>query len=199
MSDREPMTKEGELALQSELQSLLKERPRISKAIAEAREFGDLKENAEYHAAKEQQGISEARIREIESKLSRSQVINIKEIPETGKVIFGATINLYEIDTNQEVNYKIVGEDEADVKKGKISFSSPISRAMIGKEAGEIIKFDSPSGIKEYEIVSIRHIYIICLEILHILKEKDSMPWQKKRDSDQELLTNLSRFKKILN
>ena len=158
MSDREPMTKEGELALQSELQSLLKERPRISKAIAEAREFGDLKENAEYHAAKEQQGIAEARIREIESKLSRSQVINIKEIPETGKVIFGATINLYEIDTNQEVNYKIVGEDEADVKKGKISFSSPISRAMIGKEAGEIIKFDSPSGIKEYEIVSIHHI-----------------------------------------
>ena len=106
MSDREPMTKEGELALQSELQSLLKERPRISKAIAEAREFGDLKENAEYHAAKEQQGIAEARIREIESKLSRSQVINIKEISETGKVIFGATINLYEIDTNKEVNYK---------------------------------------------------------------------------------------------
>ena len=94
----------------------------------------------------------------IRDRLSRSQVINIKEIPETGKVIFGATINLYEIDTNQEVNYKIVGEDEADVKKGKISFSSPISRAMIGKEAGEIIKFDSPSGIKEYEIVSIRHI-----------------------------------------
>ena len=158
MSDREPMTKEGEVALQSELQTLLKDRPKISKAIAEAREFGDLKENAEYHAAKEQQGISEARIREIESKLSRSQVIDIKDIPETGKVIFGATVKLNEIGNDQEVEYKIVGEDEADVKEGKISFSSPISRAMIGKESGEIIKFESPSGIKEYEIISLLHI-----------------------------------------
>ena len=152
------MTKEGEVALQEELQKLLTERPKISKAIAEAREFGDLKENAEYHAAKEQQGLAEARIRGVESKLSRSQIIEIENIPESGRVIFGATVTLFEMSSEKEVTYKIVGEDEADVKKGKISFSSPISRAMIGKEAGEIIKFDSPSGIKEYEIVSIRHI-----------------------------------------
>ena len=158
MPDREPMTKEGEVALQEELQKLLSERPKISKAIAEAREFGDLKENAEYHAAKEQQGLAEARIREIESKLSRSQIIEVKNIPESGRVIFGATVTLIELSSKKKVTYIIVGEDEADVKKGKISFSSPISRAMIGKEAGEIIKFDSPSGIKEYEIVSIRHI-----------------------------------------
>ena len=154
-----PITKEGEVLLREELKKLKTEdRPKIIDAIATAREFGDLKENAEYHAAKEQQGISEARIREIESKLSRSQVIDIKDIPETGKVIFGATVKLNEIGNDQEVEYKIVGEDEADVKEGKISFSSPISRAMIGKESGEIIKFESPSGIKEYEIISIHHI-----------------------------------------
>ena len=152
-------TEEGIQKLKDEIDHLERvERPKLSALIGAAIDLGDLSENAEYHAAKEQQGISEARIREIESKLSRSQVINIKEIPEMGKVIFGATINLYEIDNNQEVNYKIVGEDEADVKQGKISFSSPISRAMIGKEAGEIIKFESPSGTKEYEIISIRHI-----------------------------------------
>ena len=154
-----PITKEGEVLLREALKKLKSEdRPRIIDAIAPAREFGDLKENAEYHAAKEQQGISEARIREIESKLSRSQVIDIKDIPETGKVIFGVTVKLNEIGNDQDVEYKIVGEDEADVKEGKISFSSPISRAMIGKESGEIIKFESPSGIKEYEIISVHHI-----------------------------------------
>ena len=157
MPDREPMTKEGEVALQEELQKLLTERPKISKAIAEAREFGDLKENAEYHAAKEQQGLAEARIREVESKLSRSQIIEIENIPESGRVIFGATVTLFEMSSEKEVTYKIVGEDEADVKKGKISYSSPISKALIGKEEGEIIKFETPSGFKEYEIVSIRH------------------------------------------
>ena len=151
------MTKEGEVALQEELQKLLTERPKISKAIAEAREFGDLKENAEYHAAKEQQGLAEARIREVESKLSRSQIIEIENIPESGRVIFGATVTLFEMSSEKEVTYKIVGEDEADVKKGKISYSSPISKALIGKEEGEIIKFETPSGFKEYEIVSIRH------------------------------------------
>ena len=158
MSDREPMTKEGELALQSELQTLLKERPRISKAIAEAREFGDLKENAEYHAAKEQQSHNEGRIEEINDLIARANVIDVTKLTNEGKVIFGSTVFLVNLDNDEKVNYKIVGKDEADVKKGKISFSSPISRAMIGKEAGEIIKFDSPSGIKEYEIVSIRHI-----------------------------------------
>ena len=123
MPDREPMTKEGEVALQEELQKLLTERPKISKAIAEAREFGDLKENAEYHAAKEQQGLAEARIREVESKLSRSQIIEIENIPESGRVIFGATVTLFEMSSEKEVTYKIVGEDEADVKKGKISYS----------------------------------------------------------------------------
>ena len=113
MSDREPMTKEGEVALQEELQKLLTERPKISKAIAEAREFGDLKENAEYHAAKEQQGLAEARIREVESKLSRSQVIEVKNIPESGRIIFGATVTLFEMSSEKEVTYKIVGEDEA--------------------------------------------------------------------------------------
>ena len=157
MSDREPMTKEGEVALQEELQKLLTERPKISKAIAEAREFGDLKENAEYHAAKEQQGLAEARIREVESKLSRSQVIEVKNIPESGRIIFGATVTLFEMSSEKEVTYKIVGEDEADVKKGKISYSSPISKALIGKEEGEIIKFKTPSGFKEYEIVSTKH------------------------------------------
>ena len=140
MHDREPMTKEGEVALQEELQKLLTERPKISKAIAEAREFGDLKENAEYHAAKEQQGLAEARIREIESKLSRSQIIEVKNIPESGRVIFGATVTLFEMSSEKKVTYIIVGEDEADVKKGKISYSSPISKALIGKEEGEIIK-----------------------------------------------------------
>ena len=158
MSDREPMTVEGELGLQTELQTLLKERPKISKAIAEAREFGDLKENAEYHAAKEQQGISEARIREIESKLSRSQVINIKEIPEMGKVIFGATINLYEIDNNQEVNYKIVGEDEADANAGKISFASPLAKKLIGKSEGDVLQLETPGGLTEYEIEKVEYL-----------------------------------------
>ena len=119
MPDREPMTKEGEVALQEELQKLLTERPKISKAIAEAREFGDLKENAEYHAAKEQQGLAEARIREVESKLSRSQIIEIENIPESGRVIFGATVTLFEMSSEKEVTYKIDGEDEADVERGK--------------------------------------------------------------------------------
>ena len=126
MPDREPMTKEGEVALQEELQKLLTERPKISKAIAEAREFGDLKENAEYHAAKEQQGLAEARIREVESKLSRSQIIEIENIPESGRVIFGATVTLFEMSSEKEVTYKIVGEDAADVKKGKILTDHPL-------------------------------------------------------------------------
>ena len=157
MEEREPMTVEGELLLKKELEILLLERPKISKEIAAAREFGDLKENAEYHAAKEQQGLSEARIREIESKLSRSQIIDILAIPPSGKIIFGTTIELVNILDDSEVEYKIVGEDEADVQTGKISYSSPLSRALISKEEGDIVKFESPSGIQEYEIISVNH------------------------------------------
>ena len=133
MEEREPMTVQGELLLKKELETLLSERPKISKEIAAAREFGDLKENAEYHAAKEQQGLAEARIREIESKLSRAQVIDIKSIPQSGKVIFGTTIRLLKSTDDLEVEYKIVGEDEADVQTGKISYSSPLSRALISR------------------------------------------------------------------
>ena len=157
MEEREPMTVQGELLLKKELETLLSVRPKISKEIAAAREFGDLKENAEYHAAKEQQGLAEARIREIESKLSRAQVIDIMSIPSSGKVIFGTTIKLVKLTDELEVEYKIVGEDEADVQTGKISYSSPLSRALISKEEGDIIKFESPSGIQEYEIVEVEH------------------------------------------
>ena len=157
MEEREPMTVQGELLLKKELETLLSERPKISKEIAAAREFGDLKENAEYHAAKEQQGLAEARIREIESKLSRAQVIDIKSIPQSGKVIFGTTIRLLKSTDDSEVEYKIVGEDEADVQTGKISYSSPLSRALISKEEGDIVKFESPSGVQEYEIIAVDH------------------------------------------
>jgi len=157
MEEREPMTVQGELLLKKELETLLSERPKISKEIAAAREFGDLKENAEYHAAKEQQGLAEARIREIESKLSRAQVIDITSIPQSGKVIFGTTIRLLKSTDDLEVEYKIVGEDEADVQTGKISYSSPLSRALISKEEGDIIKFESPSGLQEYEIIAVDH------------------------------------------
>ena len=157
MEEREPMTVQGELLLKKELETLLSQRPKISKEIAAAREFGDLKENAEYHAAKEQQGLAEARIREIESKLSRAQVIDIKSIPQSGKVIFGTTIRLLKSTDDLEVEYKIVGEDEADVQTGKISYSSPLSRALISKEEGDIVKFESPSGLQEYEIIAVDH------------------------------------------
>ncbi|MFL2754182.1 MAG: transcription elongation factor GreA [Gammaproteobacteria bacterium] len=157
LEDREPMTVEGEIFLREELALLITERPKISKEIAAAREFGDLKENAEYHAAKEQQGLAEARIREIESKLSRSQVIDVLSIPSSGKVIFGTTIKLFNISEGLDVSYKIVGEDEADVQIGKISFSSPLAKALIAKEEGDLIKFESPSGVQEYEILSVSH------------------------------------------
>ena len=157
MEEREPMTVQGELLLKKELETLLSQRPKISKEIAAAREFGDLKENAEYHAAKEQQGLAEARIREIESKLSRAQVIDITSIPQSGKVIFGTTIRLLKSTDDLEVEYKIVGEDEADVQTGKISYSSPLSRALISKEEGDIVKFESPSGLQEYEIIAVDH------------------------------------------
>ncbi len=154
-----PMTVDGESALRSELEKLKKEeRPRIVQAIAEAREHGDLKENAEYHAAREQQGFCEGRIQEIEAKLSTAQVIDVKNMPATGKVIFGVTVDLINCDTDNEITYKIVGEDESDIKSNKISVTSPIARALIGKEEGEVVVVLAPSGDIEYEIAEVKYI-----------------------------------------
>ena len=157
--EKEPITTQGLKKLQEELEDLKNnKRPKVVAAIAEARAHGDLKENAEYHAAKEQQGLTEARIREIESKLTNSQVIDVTAIPPSGKVIFGVTLDLYDLGKDEEVLFKIVGEDEANVNEGKISFSSPLARALIGKSEGDIAKFESPSGPQEYEIVAIKHV-----------------------------------------
>ena len=159
MTDKAPMTVEGEKALRLEHEHLTTNvRIRLSKEIAAAREFGDLKENAEYHAAKEQQGLTESRIREIESKLTNSQVIDVTSISPLGKVIFGVTLTLFDLGKEEEVVFKIVGEDEANVNEGKISYSSPLARSLIGKSEGDVSKFESPSGPQEYEIVSIKHI-----------------------------------------
>ncbi|MBO9481935.1 MULTISPECIES: transcription elongation factor GreA [Gammaproteobacteria] len=156
---RIPMTVEGEKALREELAHLKGvERPRISAAIAEARELGDLKENAEYHAAREQQSFAEGRINEIEAKLSNAQVIDITTITKTGKVLFGTTIVLINLDDDREVTYKIVGDDEADIKVNKISVNSPIARALIGKEEGDVVVVNTPSGGVEYEIDEVQHI-----------------------------------------
>ena len=156
---RYPMTKEGENFLREELKNLkFVDRVRVVKAIAEAREHGDLKENAEYHAAKEQQNLMESRIREIESKLYDSQVIDVTQIHPTGKVIFGSTIEIKDLNDDRSVTYKMVGEDEADVKFGKISVNSPLSRNLVGKSEGDTFIFETPSGVKEYCIVSIKHL-----------------------------------------
>ena len=153
------MTIEGEKALRTELQQLKTvERPKVIAAIAEAREHGDLKENAEYHAAREQQGFIEGRIQDIEGKLSNAQIIDIKTIPHTGKVIFGVTVTLINCDTDAEVVYRIVGDDEADIKQNRISVSSPIARALIGKEEGDTVVVQIPSGTVEYEIDIVKHV-----------------------------------------
>jgi transcription elongation factor GreA len=153
------MTVAGEAALRKELTQLKSvDRPRIVQAIAEAREHGDLKENAEYHAAREQQGFCEGRVQEIESKLSHSVVIDVTTIAPTGKVIFGTTVTIINCETDQEVTYAIVGEDEADVNSGKISVTSPIVRAIIGKEEGDVVTVRTPGGDVEYEIDSVEHI-----------------------------------------
>ena len=153
-----PMTKFGESSLRDEVQRLKQfERPRIVAAIAEAREHGDLKENAEYHAAREQQGFCEGRIKDIEAKLSHAQVIDVTQIENTGKVIFGVTVTLINLETDQSVTYQIVGEDEADVKNGKISVTSPIARGLIGKEEGDEVSVTTPGGVVEYEIDSVEH------------------------------------------
>lgn len=153
-----PMTVEGEKALRDELQRLKTvDRPKVIAAIAEAREHGDLKENAEYHAAREQQGFIEGRIQDIEGKLSNAQVIDIKNIPHTGKVLFGTTVRIINTNTDEEVEYKIVGDDEADIKQNRISVSSPIARALIGKEEGDTVVVQIPSGTVEFEIDEVRH------------------------------------------
>ena len=147
------MTAEGESALRKELNNLIKVvRPGIVEAISTAREHGDLKENAEYHAAREQQSFAEGRIQDIEGKLSNAQVIDISKIPQGDRVIFGSVVTIIKMDTDETVTYRIVGDDEADVKAGKISNQSPIARALISKEIGDVVVVKAPSGDVEYEI-----------------------------------------------
>lgn len=154
-----PMTVRGHNLLQEELQELKKvARPTVILAIAEARAHGDLKENAEYHAAKEQQGFIEGRIKDLEGKLSNLQVIDVTAIDARGKIIFGSTVTMLDETTDAEITYKIVGEDEADIKAGLISCTSPIARAMIGKTEGDEIAFSAPGGEKYYEIIKIQYI-----------------------------------------
>ncbi len=152
------MTVEGEQALRDELKQLKSvDRPRIIQAIAEAREHGDLKENAEYHAAREQQSFAEGRITEIESKLADAQVIDLTKVPATGKVIFGVTVDLLNLDDDSAITYKIVGEDEASIKENKISVMSPVARALIGKEEGDVVAVQTPNGEIEYEIDKVKY------------------------------------------
>lgn len=156
---REPMTAQSAEKLTEELHELKTvARPRITNAIATARAHGDLKENAEYHAAREQQSFSEGRILELESKLSNAQIIDVKKITNNGKVIFGATVGLINLDTDEEVTYRIVGHDEADIKKNLISVKSPIARALISKEEGDETEVQTPSGYVAYEISKVEYI-----------------------------------------
>ena len=153
---RYPMTPEGKDALEKELYQLKSiDRPRIISAIAEAREHGDLKENAEYHAAREQQGFCEARIRDIEAKLGAALVIDPATLPNDGRVVFGVSVVIENMDTEEEKQYKIVGDDEADFKAGKISVNSPIARGLIGKSEGDEVRIETPKGIVEYEIMKV--------------------------------------------
>lgn len=156
---RYPMTVAGAESLREELHRLkTTDRQRISAAIAEARAHGDLRENAEYHAAREQQGMAEARVRDIEAKLANSIVIDIAKIAPTGKVIFGTTVDIANVETGQRVTYTIVGEDEADIKVNKISNTSPIAKALMGKEEGDTVQVQTPGGVVEYEIEEVRHV-----------------------------------------
>jgi transcription elongation factor GreA len=153
-----PMTVRGADLLRVELKNLKSvERPRVIQAIADARAHGDLKENAEYHAAKEEQGFLEGRIKEIEGKLGNIQVIDVTTIDAKGKIVFGSTVELLDEQTNTEIVYKIVGEDEADIKTGLISYSSPIARALIGRLEGDEVSFSAPGGEKHYEVIEVRY------------------------------------------
>jgi transcription elongation factor GreA len=153
-----PVTVRGHELMAEECKRLKSvDRPAVIAAIAEARAHGDLKENAEYHAAKDQQGFIEARIKELEGKLSNIQVIDVTAVDAKGKIIFGSTVELIDEATGNEMAYKIVGEDEADIKSGMISFSSPMARALIGKNEGDIVNFSAPGGEKQYEVIEVRY------------------------------------------
>ena len=157
--DKEPITLEGLEKLKEELVFLKeKKRPEIISAIAEARSHGDLKENAEYHAAKEQQSHNEGRIVEINDIIARANVIDITKILNDGKVIFGSTVYLTNLDTNEKIDYKIVGKDEADIKKKLIYFKSPIGKGLIGKNKGDLVKINTPAGVKNFEIKDVKYI-----------------------------------------
>jgi transcription elongation factor GreA len=154
---RNPMTLRGAEALRNELKRLKTEdRPRVIKAIAEARSHGDLSENAEYHAAREQQGFIEGRIKEIEQRLANSQVIDPASLPDTGKVVFGATVELAPVDGGPEVSYQIVGDDEADIRRGLVSINSPIARALIGRTVGDEVEVAAPGGARGFEVLAVR-------------------------------------------
>ncbi|WP_438862605.1 transcription elongation factor GreA [Neptunicella sp.] len=154
-----PMTAHGAELLRNELNELKTvKRPRIIKDIAEAREHGDLKENAEYHAAREEQGFCEGRIQDIEGKLSNAQIIDVTKMPNNGKVIFGATVTILNLETEAETTYRIVGEDEANIKNNLISISSPIARGLIGKELDDIVNIQTPAGVVEYEVIDVKYI-----------------------------------------
>ncbi|PVV21378.1 MAG: transcription elongation factor GreA [gamma proteobacterium symbiont of Ctena orbiculata] len=153
-----PLTAKGAAKLREELQQLKTiERPKVIKAIAEARAHGDLKENAEYHAAREQQSFVEGRIKDIEGKLSHAQIIDVTQLDAGGKVVFGATVVVLELDNDEEFTYQIVGDDEADIKHGLVSISSPIARALIGKQEGDDVFLETPGGPREFEILEIRY------------------------------------------
>ncbi len=154
-----PMTKRGETLLREELADLKGiQRPAVIQAIADAREHGDLKENAEYHAAREQQSFLEGRLKEIDAKLSLAQVIDVTTLATTGKVVFGATVTLLDMNTDEEITYQIVGDDEADLKARRISFGSPVAKALIGKLEGDEVGVNTPNGIREYEILAVKYI-----------------------------------------
>jgi len=153
------MTVQGAERLRQELHELKTvKRPRVIQAIAEAREHGDLRENAEYHAAKEQQSFIEGRISELEEKLGNAEIIDVRRLNAGGKIVFGATVDLIDEASGEEATYQIVGNDEADIKEGRISLSSPIARALIGKEEGDLATVHAPGGVKKYEIVAVRYV-----------------------------------------
>ena len=154
-----PVTVRGHELMKEELKRLKSvDRPDVVKAIAEARAHGDLRENAEYHAAKEQQGFIEARIKDLEGKLSHIQVIDVTSVDARGKIIFGSTVELFDESTGKEIVYRIVGEDEADIGSGLISYTSPIARALIGQNEGDVITFAAPDGEKQFEVIEVRYI-----------------------------------------
>ena len=157
--DKEPITVTGLKNLKSELEDLKNiQRPKVVEAIAEARSHGDLKENAEYHAAKEQQALIESRVIAINDLIARANVIDVTKIDNEGKVIFGSTVKLQDLETNKQITYKLVGQDEADIKKNLIFFKSPIGKALIGKDNGEIVNVNTPSGEKNFEILKVEYI-----------------------------------------